>query len=155
MTSPAPVGDPVAGLPAAARQRTAPGAEAFVRYFVELVNRSGTVPSADPFGPLAADGCKACAFFQQESQKLVRLGARYSRPPLRVSSVAGHPMDPGTGATYVVSAILIQAEVPIMKADGSTIKTSAPWTASYDFELRWGPGYWQLLDSRATPPPQL
>lgn len=153
MTSAPPASDPVAGLPTAARQRTAAGAESFVRYFVELLNRSATNPSADPFGPLAGAGCRLCSSVSADSQQLLQTGARYRRSPLRVSSVGGHPEDPAQGGSYFVSAILIQDAVDVIDRTGAVLRRTTASTQSYDFELVWGPGHWQLKGAGLTPAP--
>ena len=46
-------------MPDEARTQDAAGAEAFVRYYIELINRTSTVMDAEPLREFS-DGCRDC-----------------------------------------------------------------------------------------------
>jgi hypothetical protein len=54
-----PLGPPDLPMPAAARTQDAAGAEAFVRYYIDLINRTSTVMDAAPLREFS-DGCTEC-----------------------------------------------------------------------------------------------
>jgi hypothetical protein len=54
-----PLGPPDLPMPAEARTKDAAGAEAFVRYYIDLINRTSTVMDAAPLREFS-DGCTEC-----------------------------------------------------------------------------------------------
>ena len=54
-----PLGPEDLPMPDEARTQDAAGAEAFVRYYIELINRTSTVMDAQPLRNLS-DGCRDC-----------------------------------------------------------------------------------------------
>jgi hypothetical protein len=54
-----PLGPPDLPMPAEARTQDAAGAEAFVRYYIDLINRTSTVMDAAPLREFS-DGCTEC-----------------------------------------------------------------------------------------------
>jgi hypothetical protein len=54
-----PLGPEDMPMPAEARTQDAAGAEAFVRYYIDLINRTSTVMDAQPLRDLS-DGCRDC-----------------------------------------------------------------------------------------------
>jgi hypothetical protein len=54
-----PLGPPDLPMPAEARAQDAAGAEAFVRYYIDLINRTSTVMDAAPLREFSA-GCTEC-----------------------------------------------------------------------------------------------
>jgi hypothetical protein len=54
-----PLGPPDLPMPAEARTQDAAGAEAFVRYYIDLINRTSTVMDAAPLREFS-DGCEDC-----------------------------------------------------------------------------------------------
>ena len=54
-----PLGPADMPMPAEARTQDAAGAEAFVRYYIDLINRTSTVMDAQPLRDFS-DGCRDC-----------------------------------------------------------------------------------------------
>lgn len=85
-----PLGPEDLPMPAEARTQDAAGAEAFVRYYIGLINRTSTVMDAQPLRDLS-DGCRDCDRIAANTEKAAELGRSYRdgeititdfRPPL-------------------------------------------------------------------------
>jgi hypothetical protein len=67
-------------VPPAARANTPAGAEAFARFYLELVNRAWSEPNPDLLRPYVLPTCKTCTRDLQTAEELRRLGHRYAGP---------------------------------------------------------------------------
>ncbi|MBK7721481.1 MAG: hypothetical protein IPI32_04420 [Austwickia sp.] len=93
--STAPAG--LSPIPPGARQRTASGAEAFVRYYIAESNRTMTHPRLGVMKPLEMPGCRACGNLERIVDALVNHDVHYTAPPTLISSMGEATEDPGTG----------------------------------------------------------
>jgi hypothetical protein len=71
-----PLGPPDLPMPAEARTQDAAGAEAFVRYYIELINRTSTVMDAAPLREFS-DGCVDCDRIAAATEEASALGHDY------------------------------------------------------------------------------
>jgi hypothetical protein len=71
-----PLGPPDLPMPAEARTQDAAGAEAFVRYYIDLINRTSTVMDAAPLREFS-DGCLDCNRIASVVDKDATLGHQY------------------------------------------------------------------------------
>ncbi len=81
-------------MPAEARTQDAAGAEAFVRYYIELINRTSTVMDAQPLRDLS-DGCRDCDRIADNVERDSAAGYRYGGGTVTIT-YAGPPLI-GTG----------------------------------------------------------
>ena len=72
-----PLGPPDLPMPAEARTQDAAGAEAFVRYYIDLINRTSTVMDAAPLREFS-DGCTECNRIAADTEGDASAGHRYN-----------------------------------------------------------------------------
>ena len=71
-----PLGPEDLPMPDEARTQDAAGAEAFVRYYIELINRTSTVMDAQPLRDLS-DGCRDCDRIATSTEEAAAAGHDY------------------------------------------------------------------------------
>ena len=72
-----PLGPPDLPMPPEARTQDATGAEAFVRYYIDLINRTSTVMDAAPLREFS-DGCEDCERIASNVEADATAGYSYS-----------------------------------------------------------------------------
>lgn len=85
--SASPSASPSYSVPPAARAKTVDGAVAFVRFYIDQVNKAWTTPDATLLPPLSEEGCKSCAGIQQTAASFARKGFHYDTQPLTIISI--------------------------------------------------------------------
>ena len=132
-----PLGPEDLPMPDEARTQDAAGAEAFVRYYIELINRTSDVMDAEPLREFS-DGCTEC-------ERLARVTAE--------AAAAGHDYEDGTitivqmgrplleGGTAQLSMRLDQAEFRVVDASGTQVQGSEAYEdISGGVALNWDTG---------------
>ena len=79
-------------VPPEARTQDAAGAEAFLRYWIELLNRQRAVPDGQPLRELAPD-CQNCQRIAQNYDEAAAAGERYKGGEIELASVAEPTID--------------------------------------------------------------
>ena len=90
-----PLGPDDLPMPDEARTQDAAGAEAFVRYYIELINRTSTVMDAQPLRDLS-NGCRDCDRIARSIEEDAQAGKRYSGGEITISDVGTPFMGSGT-----------------------------------------------------------
>jgi hypothetical protein len=72
-------------MPAEARTQDAAGAEAFVRYYIDLINRTSTVMDAAPLREFS-EGCEDCDRIATDSENDAAAGYRYDGGRLTITA---------------------------------------------------------------------
>ena len=85
-----PLGPPDLPMPAEARTQDAAGAEAFVRYYIDLINRTSTVMDAAPLREFS-DGCLDCDRIASAVENDASVGYQYSGGSIFITTV-GEPL---------------------------------------------------------------
>ena len=94
-----PLGPPDFPVPAAARTKDAAGAEAFMRYWIDLLNRQRAIPSGQPFaslGPALPD----CLRIARNYDTAAAAGNKYDGGELKINDL---PPVTVRGAAVIVS----------------------------------------------------
>ncbi|MGY1821549.1 DUF6318 family protein [Geodermatophilus sp. SYSU D00079] len=91
-----PLGPADMPMPDEARTQDAAGAEAFVRYYIDLINRTSTVMDAAPLREFS-EGCMGCARIANDNESDLSAGYRYEGGELRILQL-GEPLVHGTTA---------------------------------------------------------
>ncbi len=78
-------------LPVAAREQSAAGAEAFMKFFYAEVNRAWTRPATGLIPPLCLSTSKSCAALEGNAAELVKNRQRYDGDPGTILSVLLRP----------------------------------------------------------------
>ncbi len=110
-----PLGPEDMPMPAEARTQDAAGAEAFVRYYIELINRTSTVMDAQPLRDLS-DGCRDCDRIADNTDEDTAAGLRYEGGHLTLTA-AGTVTVSGPQARMAFT--LDQAPLRVVDAEGS------------------------------------
>lgn len=99
-----PLGPADLPMPDEARTQDAAGAEAFVRYYIDLINRTSTVMDAAPLREFS-DGCLDCDRIAADAEKDAAAGYRYEGGGLTITRL-GVPSVKGSTAEAAFQADL-------------------------------------------------
>jgi hypothetical protein len=129
-TSPGDVGaDPgVPEMPTGALEDTVEGAEAFVQYYIDLVNYTGKHPKAGILEPYGSPECGTCDVFEEEVATLEESGGYYDADTVSSSDLQTTRFDGD-------SQVRVFGETPSMNerdASGGVVRSLAA-----DKELEW------------------
>ena len=137
--SPSPSGD----VPAEAREKTDEGAEAFVTYFFDQVNRAWTTPEAGVIAALSVKGCEFCEKTEATALYLVKEHQRYESNPVSVTQTArfaGAPRD-----QHYYSIQLTQNRSRILDASGAVVATDPKKETQFNVAVQWAENGWRML----------
>lgn len=104
-----PLGPSDLPMPDEARAQDAAGAEAFVRYYIELINRTSTVMDAAPLREFS-QGCEECNRIATDTESDAASGYSYEGGELAVTTV-GQPLVRGSSAEVPFRVDLAQLTV--------------------------------------------
>jgi hypothetical protein len=97
-----PVGPADFPVPDEARTKDAAGAEAFLRYFIDLINRQQAIPAGQPIRDLGPE-CQECLRIARAFDESAAAGYRYNGGELSLNDVPAPQMD-GDRADIVFGA---------------------------------------------------
>lgn len=86
-----PLGPEDLPMPAEARSQDAAGAEAFVRYYIELINRMAIVLDPEPIRAFSDSSCEECARIARNADEAAAAGNDYEGGTITVREV-GEPL---------------------------------------------------------------
>lgn len=131
-------------LPAAARRRTAPGAEAHVRHFIASYNTSATTGTAGVLPSLSTTACKSCQALETDLRKHARAGNHYERAPLTFTLVGGMDGLPESDPDYPVLARIREHSNRILNDRGQPIEETKGSMTDLIFTLVWRRDSWRV-----------
>lgn len=142
-----------APLPAAARERTRKGAEAFVRHFLGEYNRAVTIPATGLLPPLSSPTCGTCDALESHARWLTNHESRFGAEPVndRLVNGVGSRANPElvlSDPVYFVEALPQQRRTAITDSAGRTVKWVPGASGRMEFELRWVSRKWQVAKIR-------
>ncbi|MGY1915903.1 hypothetical protein [Blastococcus sp. SYSU DS0973] len=118
---------PTSGLPALgpadfpvpdeARTKDAAGAEAFLRYWIELLNRQRAIPSGDALRDLGPE-CQNCQRIAHNYDEAAAAGYRYEGGDVTINALAEPDVE---GDEVIISFGARREPVTLLEADGSVI----------------------------------
>lgn len=108
-----PLGPPDLPMPDEARAQTPEGAQAFVRYYIDLINRTSTVMDAAPLREFS-DGCRDCNRIATNVEEHAALGHDYQGGQVVIGNVLAPVMGDGEA-----SVPLYVGQTPLVVRDGS------------------------------------
>lgn len=138
--SPSASGD----LPAAAREKTEKGAEAFVAHFFAQVNAAWMTAEPSHIRGNSEPECKSCAALAETATELQGQGRRYAAEPIDVRGITATSGAP-QGQQFV-QADLVQNEVDILDAKGSVVGTDKKADFQRTVALIWVGDRWLVYD---------
>ncbi len=112
-----PLGPADLPMPAEARTQDAAGAEAFVRYYLELINRTSTVMDAAPLREFS-DGCRDCDRIADNTEQDASDGYRYQRGVIVIKAAGAANV---SGEEARIAFTLDQAPLEVVDGNGTRI----------------------------------
>jgi Family of unknown function (DUF6318) len=131
-------------IPAAARDHTPAGAEAFVRYFYSQLNVAWSKPQAGLISSLSATTCKTCVNFEREAAKSVAKNERVIGQSIVLTSV--DTSDATNPAKLTVLAVGYQPKAIVVDAKGKTVQTLQRERVRTAVTVQWVSGGWRLAE---------
>jgi len=131
-------------MPAAAKQHTREGAEAFARHFIDVINYAQETGETDAMGSISAPRCESCAQYISDihewySEGSVRGGL------LTIKRLQTQPLRPGYSPTSVLDVDVS----PVQRFDKAGVKTGAPepgFSGQMFVSLSWEDGIWRVAE---------
>jgi hypothetical protein len=112
-----PLGPEDMPMPDEARTQDAAGAEAFVRYYIELINRTSTVMDAEPLRTFS-DGCPDCDRIADDTDKDAAAGYSYQGGELTITFIEAAEPDPTASISFTVD----QAALTVVDGAGQPVQ---------------------------------
>lgn len=137
------------GVPAAAREDSLEGAQAFVTYFIQRANESRTLPDPSLLAPLCMATSKTCAALTERARELETARRRYVGTPYQTSPVIGVSWSPGAA---IIRATGGQPDGRVVDDRGATVQTLPPSQVALVFELVRN-SQWRVLEIKTEAPP--
>ncbi|MBM6404154.1 hypothetical protein JQN72_07840 [Phycicoccus sp. CSK15P-2] len=141
--SPSSTGGAGPEVPAAAREQTPEGAEAFVEFYFEQFNVAWTEPRPGLIEANSTGDCKFCRTTEEHAVWLADNDQRYSSEPITLKSVealAGAPK----GQLYLF-AEFVQNPVDVVTADGTVTSSEDRMDVQRNLALKWSGGRWYMF----------
>jgi hypothetical protein len=120
-----PLGPKDLPMPAEARTKDAAGAEAFVRYYIALINRTSKVMDAKPLRDFSQN-CRDCARIASNTEKDASAGYQYSEGQLKLTELAA-PLLKETTAEMALRA----DQDPLIVLDASNAPVAGRGSGAY------------------------
>jgi hypothetical protein len=113
-----PLGPPDLPMPAEARTQDAAGAEAFVRYYIDLINRTSTVMDAAPLREFS-DGCSECDRIASDAEKDAEAGYHYDGGTLTITWIEAFK----PGKAIELGLLVDQSSLKVVDQSGKPVPT--------------------------------
>lgn len=110
-----PLGPEDLPMPDEARTQDAAGAEAFVRYYIDLINRTSDVMDAQPIRDLSDPACEDCDRIATNADEASAAGRKYEGGEITVREV-GEPLLRNDNAELAIR--IDQAKFTVLDASG-------------------------------------
>jgi hypothetical protein len=110
-----PLGPEDLPMPDEARTQDAAGAEAFVRYYIELINRTSTVMDAQPLRDFS-DGCRDCDRIADNTDDDAAAGYHYTDGKLLIRNAGSASVNSGEAQ---IAFVLDQESLRVVDTNGS------------------------------------
>lgn len=112
-------------MPAAARQHTKAGAEAFVGYYVAALNEAGMRPSKTALPQISAKTCATCTEWIGVGKKLQAAGEHYQKP-VYASPKFTDVISYDSNNTHLQSRLTQENKVDVINAAGTVVRSLDP-----------------------------
>lgn len=146
--SPSPTASPSVEIPAAAREKSDKGAEAFVRFFFDQVNVAWTTPRAGLIAALSDGGCQFCLKSEADAADLVRAGDRYASAPITVGTVTVLSGAAPKGQSFLRTNAT-QNRVDVIGKGNAVVRSDKKKVLRLTTGLIWKGGQWYVYEVEA------
>jgi hypothetical protein len=130
-------------MPELAMQKSAAGAKAFVRQFVDVLNYSWQSLSTEELRLLALRTCRSCAAGANAIDRVGNAGGFKHGAEWRVTAIASIPTQQ---AEPLVQAAIHVAKGTLKKSASSAPRALKPALLHADFQLSWRSGGWRVAN---------
>jgi hypothetical protein len=132
-----PLGPGDLPMPDGARTQDAAGAQAFVRYYIDLINRTSDVMDAEPLREFS-DGCEDCERIADNVEEDAAAGVTYEGGAIIISAI-GEPLLEGDTAELALR--VNQAALTVLDSTGTPAEggSAVYEDLSGGASLRWVP----------------
>jgi hypothetical protein len=136
---------PSLSVPKAARQNTDAGAEAFARFYLEVVNRAWRLPDPNLLRPLALPTCRTCANLVATAEDLLKTKQHYAGD---AGLVGRSVVAPGTSTgRAVIELVYDQRATEIVDRSGKRIERVRSKKSQSQVTLQWrAPQGWRVSE---------
>jgi len=141
-SSASPSPSPSYSVPPEARTHDEAGAMAFVRFYIEQVNRAWTTPDDKLLPPLIEPECKSCKAMQDNAVEYVSLKHRYATPAVEITNLVIAPGSPD--GQQFLSFKYHQLAANVIDKDGTVISTKAESSGERRVLLTWKGDRWSV-----------
>jgi hypothetical protein len=129
-----PLGPEDLPMPPEARTQDAAGAEAFVRYYIALINRTSDVMDAEPLREFS-DGCSECERLARNTEEAAAAGHDYEDGAITIVELGRPLVDSGSAQ---LALRVDQAEFRVVDAGGKAVDGSDAYSnISTGVALNW------------------
>lgn len=128
-------------IPAAAREKTDAGAEAFVRYYLDQSAVAWMKPDASALDGLATASCNSCARLDSVAAQLVADGQRYSTTPIAIRTLK---VIRSSSSEVAFDAALTENAVSVVDAKGSKVDSYPRRNITRAISVVWKGESWRL-----------
>jgi hypothetical protein len=132
-------------IPAAAKERTKTGAEAFARHYYESVGRSYVSGDTSKIEAMARPTCTGCGAFVRAISERKARGEHTDKSSIVVKLVSARS---GSKDRYVVNVAGNELPVRVLDAENNVVETSKPGVFTAATEVVWDAGRWHIEDFR-------
>ena len=112
-----PLGPPDLPMPVEARTQDAAGAEAFVRYYIDLINRTSTVMDAAPLREFS-QGCEDCERIASNVEADATAGYSYSGGRVEIIEIPAPLLKQSTAE---MALVVDQTALKVVDATGTSV----------------------------------
>lgn len=148
--------DVLASMPPEARERTAAGAEAVVRYYFDVMNALAQNPQPNKLSELCLPDVEACTAIQSHIKSNLSKGIRFEGPTSEIHAIKSIVIDPESPTTAVVSGVSNAIPRTLVSIDQPTSSTSHSSAGPFYvvFDVVWRADRWFIngLEQYLVPP---
>ena len=131
-------------IPAAAREQTEAGAEAFVRFFFDQFNIAWTEPRAGLIESLSDPECQFCQKSEESTLGFVADGQRYASQPVEVRGI--EPIVGAPSGQQYLAATFEQKASRIVDQSGTAVTSVKRQVGERYVVLAWSGGRWWMRE---------
>ncbi|MBM6404608.1 hypothetical protein JQN72_10185 [Phycicoccus sp. CSK15P-2] len=130
-------------VPEAAQENTPEGAEAFVRFYLDLVNEAWTTPATGLLPPLSDDDCGFCTRTEADARELAKAGHHFAKDSVESGSAKQVPAPSGQVHFEIE---VTQKAVTIVDDSGAEVDRIQGATERVKVGVKWTDSGWRFLD---------
>lgn len=138
-----------AGVPPEAKAHTRAGAEAFVRYYFDILNLAETIPDPGVLTGLGGQSCSFCQSNIEGVEGLVKADQRFASDAVEIRSLGPLAGAPANEEYFTVH--YVQRPAQILSRDGKQVGTNPERDQTVYGRTAWSDGKWFFMGLQSEP----